>query len=204
MTVVGSVPYTFHARISYLIAALAAAPAEVATPTQRQSNEAMTREAQMKEDREREESFLKIVEDYEGIIFSICRSHHRLREDQKDLHQEIVVQLWQAYPGFKGESKLSTWIYTVALRTAMMPFRRKGVKIETRETLPDFPADEAPASMLEEEWLLNRFHHLGNSDQAILTLMLEGYSRKEIGAMLLKDEYAVNTRLNRLKKIFKH
>lgn len=196
MTVVVSVVYPLLARISYWIAAVPA----VTTPTPKES---MTLDTAMKEDREREESFLKILEDHEGIIFSICRSHHRSRDDQKDLHQEIVVQLWQAYPGFKGESKISTWIYTVALRTAMMPFRRKGVRIETRETLPDVPADEVPVTMLEEEWLLNKFHRLGNSDQAILTLMLEGYSRKEIGAMLLKDEYAVNTRLNRLKKIFK-
>ena len=55
-----------------------------------------------------EAEFLHIVEEHQGIIYKVCRLYRNAKEDQEDLFQEIVLQLWKAYPGFRGASKVST------------------------------------------------------------------------------------------------
>ena len=91
-------------------------------------------------------------------------------------------------------------MYTVALRTAILPFRRSRVKIELHEVLPDRPADE-PVTMGDQDRLFKLFHRLGNFDRAILALMMEGYTRKEIGSVLGLREEAVTMRMSRVKKM---
>ncbi len=58
-----------------------------------------------------ETEFLGLIHENQKIIYKICKLYRDSREDQEDLFQEIVYQLWKSYPGFKGESKVSTWIY---------------------------------------------------------------------------------------------
>src|SRR4030095_3493105 len=72
-----------------------------------------------------QEEFVRQVEANEGIIQKICRLYGHTRPDREDLFQEIIVQLWKSVPKFQGQSKFSTWMYRVALNTAISDFREK-------------------------------------------------------------------------------
>ncbi len=66
----------------------------------------------------KEEAFTQLIKENEGIIFKISRVYCDTRENQKDLYQDIVFQLWKGFDSFRGDSKASTWMYRVALNTA--------------------------------------------------------------------------------------
>jgi len=74
-----------------------------------------------------EKEFLKIVEANQGIIFKVCKLYRNNKEAQEDLFQEIVLQLWKAFPQFRKESKVSTWMYRIALNTAIAVFRKNKI-----------------------------------------------------------------------------
>ena len=85
-----------------------------------------------------EKDFLNIVEQYQGIIYKVCKMYRDSQEEQEDLFQEIVLQLWKAYPKFRKESKVSTWMYRIALNTAIAIFRKNRITIDYK---PDFPRE---------------------------------------------------------------
>ena len=76
-----------------------------------------------------ETAFLKIVDEHQAIIFKISRMYRDTLEDQEDLFQEIVFQLWKSFPTFRNESKVSTWMYRIALNTAIAFFRKSRLPI---------------------------------------------------------------------------
>mgnify|MGYP001547519314 CR=1 FL=1 len=67
----------------------------------------------------KEESFTRIIRENEGVIFKITTIYTQSEQDQKDLYQEIVYQLWKSFDSFRNESKICTWMYRVALNTAI-------------------------------------------------------------------------------------
>ena len=68
--------------------------------------------------------FLDLVSENQGILYKICNVYANSREDREDLKQEIILQLWKSYPRFRGESKFSTWMYRIALNTAITNMRK--------------------------------------------------------------------------------
>lgn len=78
------------------------------------------------------EDFIQQIKENEGIIYKVARLYTNTNEDQKDVYQDIVYQLWKSYPSFKADSKISTWMYRVALNTAISNLkkeRRKGTRV---------------------------------------------------------------------------
>ncbi|UOV00110.1 sigma-70 family RNA polymerase sigma factor [Chryseobacterium daecheongense] len=73
----------------------------------------------------REKEFAQLIKDNQGLIIKVSRLYTNSLEDEEDLFQEIVLQLWRSYDSFKGNSKISTWMYRVALNTAITLFRKK-------------------------------------------------------------------------------
>ncbi|HRI78126.1 MAG TPA: sigma-70 family RNA polymerase sigma factor [Cyclobacteriaceae bacterium] len=146
-----------------------------------------------------EKSFLKAIEDHKGIIFKICRLYCNQRSAEEDLFQEIVYQLWKAFPSYRNQSAVSTWMYSVAIHTAIKTFKGNRIKLELTEKLPDLPAEEQ-ASVGDEDAFLRFFHGLNKIDRAIVALMLENYSRPEIATITGISEKAVTMRLGRLKR----
>ena len=67
--------------------------------------------------------FVKIIEKHQGIILMLCRTYYPDRQDQEDIRQDIILQLWKSFPTFRNESKISTWIYKVALHTILYKIR---------------------------------------------------------------------------------
>lgn len=150
---------------------------------------------------EGEKEFLRIIDENQGIIHKICHSYANTREDRQDLYQEIVYQLWKGFPHFKGESKVSTWMHTVALRSAIMPYRHKiETFIESMETLPDQADNQDNVDEGHDDRVFEVFLKLGNFERAVLVLLLEGYVNREIAKMLRMSSDSLARRLRRVRR----
>lgn len=144
--------------------------------------------------------FLALISEHQGIIHKVCRLYRDIREDREDLFQEITFQLWKSHQTFKNESKISTWIYRIALNTAIASFRKKKHAIEYSPVLPDL-ADEQPDEELaiRQERLFNALKRLNDADKALITLYLEDLSYQQIAEITGISENNVGVKLNRIK-----
>lgn len=146
------------------------------------------------------EKFVQIVNENQGIIFKVSKMYRDTKEDQEDLFQEIVLQLWKAYPKFRGESKVSTWIYRIALNTSIATFRKNKIAIDYIEKIPDteIHSKEKETSNNEEKMFI-ALRKLKDVEKAIISLYLEGYSHKEIAELIGITENYVGVKFNRIK-----
>lgn len=152
----------------------------------------------MKEDFKKQ--FVQIVQSNQGIINSICRVYFPRPVDQKDIRQEIILQLWKAFPNFRGDAKVSTWLYKVALNTVLYQLRKTN-KIPEKvamSNLVDFPIPIAVDD--DSQQLQQLISLLKAADKALVILYLEGYAHKEIATILETTPSNISTRLNRIKK----
>lgn len=149
--------------------------------------------------------FLKLITDNKGIIKSLCSIYYNNVEDQRDLQQDIILQLWKSLPTFRGESATSTWIYKVSLNTILSKVRK-----EKRQPLKE------SIDATHEQILVTSYHSdddlqllkqliksLKAVDKAIVILHLEGYKNKEIAEVLQLSASNISTRLNRIKEQLK-
>ena len=151
-----------------------------------------------------EKEFLEVIHDHQGIVHKVCRVYRDNKEDQEDLFQEIIYQLWKSYSGFKGESKISSWIYRIALNTAIAVYRKSKISIDYYEEFPEHihPSNDKTISENEERlfWALRQ---LNDSEKAVISLYLEDFSYQEIAAITGLSESNVGVRLNRIKNKLK-
>ncbi|MGB3800788.1 MAG: sigma-70 family RNA polymerase sigma factor, partial [Lewinella sp.] len=122
-------------------------------------------------------------------------------EDRQDLQQEITYQLWKAYPTYRGDSSFSTWMYRVALNTAIGRFRRKSLRLFYPTTLPEVPLPETEDPALTK--LFAAIRRLARSDRALLALYLEDLSLAEIGSVLGITANNAGVKLHRAKNKLK-
>jgi RNA polymerase sigma factor (sigma-70 family) len=151
-----------------------------------------------------EKEFLKIIHDFQKIIYKICNVYRDTKEDQEDLFQEIVYQLWKSYPSFKGESKVSSWIYRIALNTAIATYRKSKILFDNYQEFPEHihPSDEIRISE-NEELLFWALRKLNDSEKAVISLYLEDFKYQEIAEITGLSESNVGVRLNRIKNKLK-
>lgn len=148
-----------------------------------------------------EREFLNIVEANQGIIFKVCKLYRNSKEDQEDLFQEIVLQLWRAFPKFRKESKVSTWMYRIALNTAIAMFRKHKIEIEFNEYTPkEIYSNQESEQSENEERLFDAIRTLNQTERAIIALFLEGFNYKEIGEITGITENYVGVKINRIKE----
>ena len=151
-----------------------------------------------------EKEFLALIHDYQNIIYKICRLYRDNKDDQEDLFQEIVYQLWKSYPGFKRESKVSSWMYRIALNTAIAIYRKSKISVDYYQEFPEYLhlSDEKTISENEERlfWALRK---LNDSEKAVISLYLEDFNYREIAAITGLSESNVGVRLNRIKNKLK-
>ncbi|MDX1462934.1 MAG: sigma-70 family RNA polymerase sigma factor, partial [Marinirhabdus sp.] len=83
--------------------------------------------------KELEHSFVTQLEENQNIVHKICRLYTNDRDSHNDLFQEITIQLWKAFPKFRGDSKFSTWMYRVALNTAITLYRKSKRRVQTQD-----------------------------------------------------------------------
>jgi len=157
---------------------------------------------------ERETSFLTDLNQNIRIVHRVCRTYfYRDAVEREDVFQDIMYQLWKSYPQFKGESKLSTWIYKVALNTAITHVRRdtrRPQSVELRESIPHATDINADVSRNEEVHLLyDAVDTLTAVDKAIILLHLEDQSYDEIASITGLSKTNVSVRLVRIKRALK-
>lgn len=146
-----------------------------------------------------ESRFLEALTSHQALLHKICRIYRNNREDREDLFQEIVYQLWRAWPGFEGRSAFGTWVYKIALSTAVVHYRRKRLKEVFPAALPEVAAPE------EDDRLAELLSVLTAAEKALMVLHLEGLSYAEIGGVIGISESNVGARLSRARqKIRKH
>jgi len=152
-----------------------------------------------------ERVFVKIVEDNQGIIYKVCKMYRDTKEDQEDLFQEIVLQLWKAFPEFRKESKVSTWMYRIALNTAIAIFRKNKKEIEFIESIPrSYKPNTEDITSENEERMFEAIRTLNKAERAIIALYLEDYPYKEIALITGITENYVGVKISRIKEILKN
>ena len=152
-----------------------------------------------------EQAFLSMLEEHQNIIHKVCHIYRDRKEDQEDLFQDIVLQLWKAYPDFRNESKVSTWMYRIALNTAIAVFRKNRISLDFKETIPErlHPTDSAPVSDNQDR-MFRALRTLNRAEKAVITLYLEDFSYQEIAEITGISENYVGVRINRIKKKLKN
>lgn len=151
------------------------------------------------------EQFLRVFEDNTGIIIKIARAFTSTSHDREDLINDIALELWKSFERFKGDSKISTWIYRVAINVSMN-YKRKKKKDSFFSFLDDFKkVDSLPwlteqDSSSESEILYNCIDELNEINKAIILLYLDGNSHDEISEILGISKTNVGTRIGRIKE----
>jgi RNA polymerase sigma-70 factor, ECF subfamily len=154
-----------------------------------------------------EDAFVALVQTHHAIIARVVRYYAHEHADRDDLRQDILGQLWRAFPSFAGRAKLSTWVYRVALNVAISQHRRRR-RDDARLVQPvDGALDDVsvdPPEHDERRAALDRFLIiLGEFDRALLLLYLADHSHQEIAESLGITATNVSTRLSRLRARFR-
>ena len=125
----------------------------------------------------KEQRFSKLVKEHEQTIYAVCYMFSRDAGDVDDLHQEILLRLWQGYDGFEGRSDIKTWIYRVALNYCIN-FRDKRRREQTRRMTVrgSDSSDSDLEKRMQIKQLYQRINKLGLVDRSVILLWLEGSS----------------------------
>ncbi len=158
--------------------------------------------------KELEHQFVSNLEKHQNIAHKICRIYTNDQDSHNDLFQEITIQLWKAYPKFRGEAKFSTWMYRVALNTAITLYRKKKRSIKTQ----DF--DNFHFKIKAEEYdneaerhlkiMYDAIKQLNDIDKALVFLYLEDKNYAEISDTLGITEVNARVKMNRVKTKLKN
>ncbi|PTT27011.1 RNA polymerase subunit sigma-70 [Chryseobacterium sp. HMWF028] len=154
-----------------------------------------------------EQEFISQIEQHKGILFKISKMYMTEKDDRDDLFQEITYQLWKAFPGFRGESEFSTWLYRIALNTAII-----FLKSEKRRSFianGDFSNQiivQEDYDYRKEERLTEMYkaiHLLNPIDKAFIFYYLEDFSGKQIAEQMGISEVNARVKMNRAKNKLK-
>ncbi|MGI9546842.1 MAG: sigma-70 family RNA polymerase sigma factor [Flavobacteriaceae bacterium] len=152
---------------------------------------------------EKEEEFTDLIKEHEGIIFKITTMYTTYQQDQQDLYQEIVYQLWKSFDSFRNESKRTTWMYRVAMNTALTHSKRK------KRSLEMVPIEKVVVNELDSgnkeleeriRLLYKHIHTLDILEKGLMLLLLEGKKYDEIADITGLSTSNVGTRISRIKK----
>lgn len=153
--------------------------------------------------KDQEHQFVCELENNQNIVHKVCSLYTNDRDSHKDLFQEIAIQLWRAYPKFRGESKFSTWMYRVALNTAITLYRKSKKSIKTQDyesVIFKIKADEYDETQEQHLKLMyNAVKELGDIDKALVFLYLEDKNYTEIAETLGISEVNARVKMNRVK-----
>lgn len=155
-----------------------------------------------------EQLFVKQLSENQNIVHKICRLYTHNQDAHNDLFQEISIQLWKAFPNFRGESKFSTWAYRVALNTAITMYRKSTKSIQTSdyENFSYYIKSEDYDDEVEEQLklLYKSLQMLNDIDKALVFLYLEDKDYTEISQTLGISEVNARVKMNRIKTKLKN
>ena len=147
--------------------------------------------------------FLEMIHQHGGIVHKVSRLYRQEEADRQDLVQEILYQVWKSWPQFRGESKRSTWIYRIALNTAIADFRK------LKRTLPTATLDPEPPEIVDSiydfekeqqlEQLYTAIRQLNEIERAVVMLYLDDKSYEEMEDILGINQGNLRVKMNRIK-----
>lgn len=153
--------------------------------------------------KELEQLFVGQLKENQNIIHKICRLYTLDADAHKDLFQEITIQLWKAFPKFRGESKFSTWAYRVALNTAITLYRKSTRSVTTIDyEKQQYFISQDDYNFEEEEQLhlmYQAVYQLNDIEKALIFMYLEDKDYAEISETLGISEVNARVKMNRIK-----
>ena len=155
-------------------------------------------------DSERDRIFNDWLAGHKGILFKVVHAYAFEHADHQDLFQEIVIQIWHSVDAFRGESSVPTWMYRVALNTAIAWTRREDRHQRGKQPLAVVEGLLTTASAAPDprvEWLYQQIAQLKDVDRSVALLILDGFSYKEIAAIVGITESNVGVKINRIKSV---
>lgn len=150
----------------------------------------------------RQSEFETIVEQHKATVYSVCYMFAECREDADDLFQEVLINLWNGFDGFRGDSSLKSWVYRVSMNTCISYRRKKKISTEPLDIAPEVIDEDSPDNR-QTARLHQRIQRLQPFDRAIVLLWLENMSYEEIGDIVGISPRNVGVRLMRIKEKLK-
>ena len=154
-----------------------------------------------------EKKFVALLEEHQNIVHKICRLYTNNQDAHNDLFQEITIQLWRAYPKFRGDAKFSTWMYRVSLNTAITLYRKGKRTIQTQQfdaVQFKIKADEYDDTQEEQLKLMySAIKQLSDIEKALMFLYLEDKNYREISDTMGITEVNARVKMNRVKNKLK-
>lgn len=158
-----------------------------------------------------EKEFIELIRSHQGILHKICNIYFLRDPYREDYYQEILIRLWKSYPGFKSQSAFSTWLYRVALNTAIDIIRKKSILPKHTElSKTEFNIAESNNSPDNDnkDKLYLAINLLSDVEKAIIILYLEDFNYNEIAEITGISENYAGVKINRIKtkliKILNH
>ncbi|MDG1778553.1 MAG: RNA polymerase sigma factor [Flavobacteriaceae bacterium] len=156
----------------------------------------------------KEIEFVTLVQEHQNLIHKICRLYTNSDAEHKDLFQEITIQLWKAYPKFRGDAKFSTWMYRVGINTAISLYRKSKRRIQSfsfDDVSYKIPQTETYDDTQDQQLksIYAALNHLDDISKAVIFLYLEDKNYKEISETIGISEVNARVKMNRIKKKLK-
>jgi len=148
-----------------------------------------------------EADFLNMLREHNRIIYKVISFYADENNTLDDLYQDVVLNLWTAFPNFREESKLSTWVYRIALNTCVSFYRKKNRRPACVEITPDIKAYTEENEVVAE--LYACINRLGKLERALIFLYLEDRPYKEIADIMGITATNVSTKISRIKEKLK-
>lgn len=153
-----------------------------------------------------EHKFVDLINKHQGLIHKICYMYEQDSDARNDLFQEIVLQLWRSFPSFRGEAKITTWMYRIALNTAISGYRKR-VKIIKTEDLNEFHLNISDSADEHREENFQRLQHairqLTEIERAMIMMALDEIPYEEIAETIGITQNNVRVRMNRIREKLK-
>ena len=153
--------------------------------------------------KELEHKFISEFQQHQNIVHKVCRIYTNNQEAHNDLFQEIAIQLWKAYPKFRGDSKLSTWMYRIGLNTAITLYRKSKRTVKTQDfdnVLYRIESTEYDDHEEEQLKLMyEAIYELSDIEKGLIFLYLEDKNYREISKTLGISEVNARVKMNRIK-----
>jgi RNA polymerase sigma-70 factor (ECF subfamily) len=153
-----------------------------------------------------EEKFISLINEHQGLIHKVCIMYENDPDIRNDLFQEIVLQLWKSRSSFRGEAKITTWMYRIALNTAISGFRKQTRNVKT-EDLKELHMNISDSWADDREEDIQRLHsairQLSEIERAMIMMALEEVPYEEIAETIGITQNNVRVRMNRIREKLK-
>lgn len=156
---------------------------------------------------QKEDDFVRVIKQNEGVIFKITTMYTDNNDDQKDLYQDVVYQLWKSFDSFREESKISTWMYRIALNTALTRLKKRkriGDAVSIDRVIMQQTENYNPEFEDKLKLLYAHIKQLNVLEKGLMLLLLEGKRYEEISEITGLTPSNVATKISRIKQKLKN